>query len=99
LSASRNSTALEIPSVSSVAAHWACFNATKAELESRPDAPEEEWDVLDQIEKLVLCGPIQTKADAIAKLRAAERSVRIGERYDGADWQAIADVTHWLEAH
>ncbi len=88
-----------MPSENSVAAHWACFNATKADLDRRPDTPEEEWDLLFQIEELVLCGPIQSKADAIAKLRAVARSVRIGERYDGADWRAIADVTRWLEAH
>jgi hypothetical protein len=94
------------PEDQSVAAWWARFLILKATLESldaenrdRADYDENdpEWNAVFAAETFTLTGPIQTKADAIAKLQAVLRSHDIGERGDGADRQALTDVAAWIE--
>jgi hypothetical protein len=51
------------------------------------------------LEERVFLGPVQSAADAIAKLRAVERSLADGGRSDGVDQQALVLVVRWLEAN
>ena len=50
------------------------------------------------LEERVFSGPVQSAADAVAKLRAVELSLADGGRSDGVDQQALVLVVRWLEA-
>jgi hypothetical protein len=51
------------------------------------------------LEERVFLGPVQSAADAIAKLRAVELSLVDGGRSDGVDQQALVLLVRWLEAN
>lgn len=51
------------------------------------------------LEERVFLGPVQSPADAIAKVRAVELSLADGGRSDGIDQQALVQVVRWLEAN
>ena len=51
------------------------------------------------LEERVFLGPVQSVADAIAKLRAVELSLADGGRSDRIDQQALALVARWLETN
>lgn len=93
--------AIAPPAANSVAAQWVRYQAMSAEMDRRAlnddDPSEEEMDVLRVVQKFVFLGPIQTKADALAKLSAAIRSFRISTRTDGTDLGALALVAAWIE--
>jgi len=82
----------------SVAAQWARCQAMNAEIEAREEPTARDFDALSAIERLVFLTPAQTKADALAKLRAAIRSFEISTRNDGNDLRALAGVATWIEA-
>ena len=51
------------------------------------------------LEEKVFLGPVQSVADAIAKVRAVERSLATGGRSDRIDQQALVMVARWLETN
>jgi len=72
-----------------------CSNLVRS-LVGNADADVEE---LLALEERVFLGPVQSAADAIAKVRAVELSLAEGGRSDGIDQQALAQVVRWLEAN
>jgi hypothetical protein len=61
--------------------------------------PSADVEELLALEERVFLGPVQSAADAIAKLRAVELSLADGGRSDGVDQQALELLVRWLEAN
>jgi hypothetical protein len=78
----------------SVSDCWAAVRSLASD--AGPNADVEE---LLALEERVFLGPVQSAADAIAKLRAVELSLVDGGRSDGVDQQALVLLVRWLEAN
>lgn len=59
---------------------------------------EDTWVRLFALEDHALTGPIATKGDLIARLRALSLSFERGPRLDGIEEDSIAEAVRWLEA-
>ncbi|QUD86964.1 hypothetical protein [Phenylobacterium montanum] len=97
-------TAAAIPATShsGLADLWAECVAEWDRLGSVPGRGNVEPEGLARFEVLelaVLTGPIRSKADAIAKLKAAGTTFETGRRDDDLDAEAYSEALAWLEAN
>ena len=89
-----------------ISEHWTEAVALTAHLEANPPPDDgstapgaAEWNGVFELEGAVIHGPITSRADAIAKLKAVNLYVaERGRRTDDAEGQAIAAVIEWMEA-
>jgi hypothetical protein len=83
-----------------IARAWAEAVALCAELlaDEGPDEREADWDRYFALKKAALKGPITSRADAAAKLKAVHETIDAGSQTNEHDAAALAQAIAWLEA-
>lgn len=82
----------------SLADAWTRYEKMRDDINANLSAaPKAEIDELCAMGDLVFTGPIRTRADALAKIKAAMEGFEAGWRLDRKDAAAIADAVMWLE--